>query len=92
MEKFTFITEYKKGTYIRQVITDTLSEAIFMWSNYILLNCSIIGMTEQESKDFFKELNKDFNTPSKISEVDNVWCIYLKIGRNKLLTNIVMTK
>ena len=92
MEKFTFITEYKKGTYIRQIMSTTLDLAIAIWIEYVLSNSNLLGMNEQESLIYASEMRKDFNAPSVVNDVDNVWCIYLKIGRYTFLTNIVITK
>lgn len=87
MKKFTFISEYKGGTYISQFEGNSLSDTLVKWADN--LNSSIylqkdIIMLQKEVKvvDYF---------PVPIESIDNVWCGTFLSEESFLLLNIIET-
>lgn len=89
MEKYTFICEYKKGTYIHQLLANNISDALHEWVRKIdTLEIPSIGKRQKEY--LLAELKSE--TPTPIRGVDHVWCVYFLINKSSLLINIVCTK
>lgn len=76
MKKFTFIAEFKNGTYISQYKADNLDVQFF---------------TNKVKTKIQEKVRDSFYSPVSIEEVDNVWCSSYVIFRSLLLLNIVET-
>ena len=87
MKKFTFIAEYKKGTYISQYESSNLMEALVIWAD----NLDIQFFTEKVKATIQEQVRDNFYSPVSIEKVDNVWCSSYVIFRSLLLLNIVET-
>ncbi len=87
MKKFTFIAEYKKGTYISQYESSNLMEALVIWAD----NLDIQFFTEKVKAKIQEKVRDNFYSPVSIEKVDNVWCSSYVIFRSLLLLNIVDT-
>lgn len=87
MKKFTFIAEYKKGTYISQYESSNLMEALVIWAD----NLDIQFFTEKVKAEIQEKVRDNFYSPVSIEKVDNVWCSSYVIFRSLLLLNIVET-
>lgn len=87
MKKFTFIAEYKKGTYISQYESSNLMEALVIWAD----NLDIQFFTEKVKAKIQEKVRDNFYYPVSIEKVDNVWCSSYVIFRSLLLLNIVET-
>ncbi|MDR2037858.1 MAG: hypothetical protein LBQ60_08040 [Bacteroidales bacterium] len=87
MEKYTFITEYRGGTYISQYKASSLIEVLRLWANN--LDKKIFTLNKKE-KILFEIENPDF-FPMPISGIDNVWCGAYLSGSFFLLVNIIKT-
>ena len=91
MEKYTFIFEYKRGTYINQVELEDIIDAVKKWfSNIDNLKIPNFGIIEKNK--LHAEIGKEHNHPIPIKDNQNVWCMFLTIKRASCLINIVMTK
>ena len=80
---YTFIAEYKGGTYISQCKSDSLGLAIKIWAedkSKIFLN----KIRYKKLLDTYEEEN-----PVRIKEVDNVWSCTYVLNRSFLLLNII---
>ncbi|MEH3114036.1 hypothetical protein [Pedobacter terrae] len=86
MKKYTFIFEYKKGTYVKQVVSSDIQNAKIEWFNSLKAD-EVFGMTDDLRNIFRKQLDND--SPTLIDGMDNVWCMFFKIGRDRCLINIV---
>ncbi len=86
MKLFTFIADYKGGTYISQYTAKTLDEALNSWIN------NVDFFSEKQLKSFKKNIkygDKDY--PTKLDNLNNVWCTsYIVLG-TLLLLNIIET-
>lgn len=66
MKKYTFICEFRGGTYISQFLGTSLSDAVFSWKE----NLDPIFFTERIIERIKKLKNLD--EPIPISDIDNV--------------------
>ena len=88
MNRYTFITEFKKGTYIQQISANDLESSIKQWVNKIdQFNIPGIGVVEKNKI----EKGLLFEEPTKIAGVENVWCLFFKLRKSSVLVNIVST-
>ena len=70
MKKFTFIAEFKNGTYISQYKADNLMEAVLIWAD----NLDVQFFTNKVKTKIQEKVRDSFYSPVSIEEVDNVWC------------------
>lgn len=50
MKKYTFIVEYRKGTYIQQIVSQNLEESVIQWvQNLENFNIPNLGIKEKMS-------------------------------------------
>ena len=87
MKKYTFIAEFRGGTYISQYEAINLTKALFIWADNL---DSQIFKDRVKIRIQEKVKEKDFS-PVSIETVDNVWCSSYVIFRSFLLLNIVET-
>lgn len=80
---YTFIAEYREGTYISQCISKDLQEAIRIW----VLDKSKIFLDNTRYKKLTKIYQEE--QPTKIEGVSNVWCCYYLLNRSSILLNII---
>lgn len=59
MKKFTFIAEYKKGTYISQYESSNLMEALVIWAD----NLDIQFFTEKVKAKIQEKVRDNFYSP-----------------------------
>ena len=85
MKKFTFISEFRGGTYITQHSAKDISNALLMWIEY--LDVSIY------SKRIVLKLQEEINEekPIPIKDLDSVWCCSFSPYNSFLLLNIIET-
>ncbi|MBB4037545.1 hypothetical protein GGR21_003462 [Dysgonomonas hofstadii] len=86
MKKFTFIAEFRGGTYITQYNTVDILEALLAWVDY--LDTSIYP--QRIIRKLQKEIKRE--QPIPIKGVDNVWCCSFSPYNSFLLLNIIETK
>lgn len=89
---YSFIMAYDEGFYISQVYAATEHEAMRVWLNTLDVK-PIDNFSEKDKKRLIAEDFFDEN-PILISGCANIWCITLKIRKNKMLAmiNIVKTE
>ncbi|MBV6441725.1 MAG: hypothetical protein DYG98_15865 [Haliscomenobacteraceae bacterium CHB4] len=91
MPTFTFITDYRGGTYICQKAAADLRTACFLWKNEIVSGRYVQHLDiEAFSKAFDADI--DELPPLPIDEVSNVWLFHLMFGRYMLDLHIVQTE
>ncbi|SHN45348.1 hypothetical protein [Chitinophaga sp. CF418] len=88
MDTYTFITEFRGGTYISQVKAVNVSAAIGSWSKS--LDLTQIKFLGEKGK---LELQTKFNdeSPTKVKGVENVWFFCLRIKPGLLIVNVIKT-
>src|ERR1700676_1623806 len=82
---FTFLVEYKGGTYVRQLSAPTVSSALDYWRANVL---GEVAELSQTPKSQFEEMASDF---VHLDGSMNVWCLTASIDGHLLLMNIVAT-
>lgn len=89
MKKYTFLFEFKNGTYIKQVVSSNLHDATTEWIN-LLSPDDIFGMTDLIRHQMKIELSNE--RPVLIKGTDDVWCMFFKVSKVSCLLNIVESK
>jgi acyl-CoA thioesterase FadM len=89
MKTYTFIANFRGGTYISQYTHNSLEEALYEWANKF----NFVGQKKEKRQLLEKITDTDdnFYSPAKLDTLVNVWCTVLTINRSFLLLNIVQT-
>jgi len=69
MKRYTFILEFKKGTYVKQVISSDIQNAKIVWFDSLKAD-EIFGMTDDLRNIFKKQLDNEY--PALLDGMDNV--------------------
>ena len=88
MPLYTFVLEFRGGTYISQFEGETAHDAALVWANNLKTR-EIAHLRKKHKKLLLAELNE--NSLVKLSGVKNVWCDSFLIGKHLALLNIVQT-
>lgn len=90
MATFTFITDYRGGTYISQHSADDLPNACYLWKDHVVSGKYIQHLSV---KKFASAFDADIEElpPLAIDEVSNVWIFQLLIGDDMLTVHIIQT-
>jgi len=94
MEHYTYIMEFRGGTYITQVAAINIADSVFKWIEQIeheVVEIKHIGnKTILELKQLY--LNNLIDKPIRLNRLFNVWYlgVYCKVGTMQI--NIVNTK
>lgn len=90
MPTFTFITDYRGGTYICQHAAEDLRTACFLWKHDIVSGDYIQHL---DVKAFANAFDADIDEipPLPMDDVSNVWIFHLMFGRYMLDLHIVQT-
>lgn len=89
MHLYTFITEYKGGTYITQIKARHVEEAARKWADEMSVE-EIPGLDRGAFKAAFQERMSEFGL-AKIDETKNVWFLHFFSGRNRMEVHAVKT-
>lgn len=87
MKKYTFIAEYKGGTYISQYSAPDINQALLLWANGLEKKY----FSAHKKLNIIKELKCEYLHPVRIKTLENVWCASFLSGKYFLLLNIVET-
>lgn len=87
MRKFTFIAEFRDGTYISQYRCDLLEEAVIKWAEGL----SLEFFSKSIKRKIIENINEKEYNPVPLDGIENAWCVSYTIGRSLLLLNIVET-
>lgn len=90
MPTFTFITDYRGGTYICQKAAADLRTACFLWKEDVASGGYVQHL---DVAAFSKAFDSDIDElpPQPIDEVSNVWLFHLMFGKYMLDVHIVQT-
>ncbi|GHV19607.1 hypothetical protein FACS1894169_16260 [Bacteroidia bacterium] len=87
MKKYTFIAEYRGGTYISQYVEENLLNSLKKWGEY--LDSSIY--LKEDIMQLRQEIKMDEYAPAPVKTIENVWCCSFLSGESFLLLNIIET-
>ena len=82
MNLYTFITEFKGGTYIIQVNGSQVDEAARKWASEIV-SADIPGLDSDAFTSAYEERMNEFKL-SEINDIKNVWYMHFFSGRNRM--------
>ena len=92
MNKYTFIFEFKKGTYIKQILSEDVQSATIEWGSLINKDEIEIPNISDEELDLLRSyLSDDDYKVVNILNVTNVWCITFSIKKHFALLNVILT-
>lgn len=86
MKKYTFIVEFRGGTYISQYEALNVTDALQQWGKSLDSSIYTQRIVTKLQKDIASEEN-----PVPIKGVENVWCCSFSPYNSFLLLNIVET-
>ena len=87
--KYTFVCEFRGGTYVAQVLADDLPKAIRAWTDYLVSERPIPRVSAHVAKAVAAQI--DDPGPTELEGLMGVWCISAIVGEDHLLANIVDT-
>lgn len=87
MNKYTFIAEYRGGTYISQFKAKGLDLALIEWAK----NLNKKYFSPHKKAKIIEEIKNNDFPPLPINGVDNVWSSNYFSGKFFLLLNIIET-
>lgn len=90
MPTYTFIADFRGGTYVCQKEADDLRAAAFLWKEEIASGGYVQHL---DAKAFSKAFDADFDElpPVPLDEMRNVWLFHLMLGNAMLDLHIVQT-
>jgi hypothetical protein len=88
MNIYTFITEFRGGTYISQIKGPNLNTAMVLWSESLDV-AEIKFLGEKGKSELRTELKNE--SPTKVRGVENVWFFCLRIKPGLLMVNVIKT-
>lgn len=87
---YTFIVNYRGGTYISRINANSVSAATHLWASQLAQNSHVAYLdTAVFSKTFRDEIEE--YPPTPIDDNPNVWCLTYFYGRNRMEVHIVKT-
>lgn len=89
MDTYTFIAEYKGGTYISQMQADSIGEACMAWGHYVAQSDDI---PLKNKASFVETLQSDLvEMPPACLDTPNVWYFLADAGKGYVHVNVVKT-
>lgn len=90
MDIYTFIAEYKGGTYVSQIQADSIGEACMAWGKYLIQNDDI---PLKNKTSFVETLQSDLvdMPPACLDNTPNVWYFLADAGKGYVHVNVVKT-
>jgi hypothetical protein len=82
---FTFLVEYKGGTYVKQLTAPTVSSALSIWRTEVLEEFAELSETPLAC---FRNLDSNF---VQLEGYVNAWCLTATVDDAFFLMNIVAT-
>jgi hypothetical protein len=90
MALFTFVLDYKGGTYISQVSARTLKQATVKWAEGLEVE-EMYGLGAASKIKLIREMKGDEDKPALLNGLKNVWCQTSLIRGRGALINIIKT-
>ena len=90
MKKFTFIMNFRGGTYISQVNAMNIDGALVDWAKNLNIN-DIQYFGPSSKLELIELMSQDYIYPVLIHGMENVWCMGGSLKMGTFLLNIVMS-
>ena len=89
---FTYIVEFRGGTYCSQVNTKNIYESLNTWVELLRKGeIEIKHLGEQTIKEIVNESQNEDENPLLLNGLQNIWCFAFSTRHGFLLGNIVLT-
>ena len=89
MNIYTFLLNFRGGTYVSQVRSNSLRSSLLDWSKNIdVTQIQYLGEKTKKELQHVILLEED---PIQLAGLQNVWCVHLMISVGSMLLNIVQT-
>lgn len=90
MHTYTFLTDFRGGTYICQKAADDLRSACVLWMEEIASGGYVPHL---DVKAFTKAFHADIDElpPVPLDDLRNVWVFHLMVGQDMLDLHVVQT-
>jgi hypothetical protein len=88
---YTFIMEFRGGTYVSQVESKSMNDACNKWANNIDVS-AIKYFNEAIRKKLLLEITNEEDKPSKLKGLRNIFYAGVILGRHIAHISIVLTK
>jgi hypothetical protein len=89
-ELYTFVLDYKGGTYISQTVGESPADAATDWIKN-RLDLQVIGVKDDTVEDILRDIEFLEEHPLPITGLKNVWCLSFLADDELALVNIVKT-
>ena len=90
---FTYVVEYRGGTYCSQVKAKSLRDSVNNWIDLISADSSqILHMGKQTIEQIKSLSQEEDNRPTLLHGLKNIWCISFSTKHGFLLGNIILTE
>jgi hypothetical protein len=90
MPNFTFIANYRGGTYLFQTAADELAAACRVWKQEIISGNYVTHLDSEAFAKAFEVYSEEF-PPGPVNEMTNVWDFELLVKRHTFEVYIVQT-
>ena len=90
MRLFTFVLDYRGGTYVSQATCRTIGEIVSVLDGAIDWKALPNDVSESAKQRFLEEVAEI--PPSPIDGLRNVWCISARLGKSMAILHVVETK
>ena len=87
MERYTFIAEYRGGTYTSQYDVENLEDGLKLWAE----NLDLKYFSKSKKEKIIAETKDRDLFPVELDGIKNTWCASYLRGKFELLLNIVKT-
>lgn len=87
MERYTFIAEYRGGTYTSQYDVENLEDGLKLWAE----NVDLKYFSKSKKEKIIAETKDRDLFPVELDGIKNTWCASYLRGKFELLLNIVKT-
>jgi hypothetical protein len=93
-ELYTYIMEFRGGTYITQVQSDSLIDSVLSWTLQIEKELDEIKFVGSKTIIQIRNMisNKTIDEPMPLTGLNNVWYLGISVSIGYLRINIVKTK
>lgn len=94
MPFFTFIVDYRGGTYVSQVTAPDVEAAVLAWAAQLEIE-AIPGLKPKHKTKLERQLAQDFavdDRPVRLDGLDNAWFTSILVRNKCMYINIVQTE
>ncbi|MBW1656547.1 hypothetical protein [Flavobacterium quisquiliarum] len=89
---FTYILQFREGTYCSQVKAENIESSIFKWFEKIKEEKNEIKFLGNKTlNDIEFKINNQTNIPTKLDRLNNVWFLHFSSKTGSFFINIIKT-